>query len=315
MNVYFGVDELPENFKGSVISLGVFDGLHLAHLEIINRVVERAVEEKTHSMIVSFYPHPQRVLSNRKYSDLPILTTIDEKKELLESNKLDASLFLKADRKFLGVTAEDFIKDVLVDQIRVKEVIVGYDYHFGKDRLGSPALLKEQGEYFGFHTELIPPFRIENVVVSSSLIRKLLLEGNIKESNKLIGRSYSFKGHVVLGSGRGKTIGFPTANIKLNDPEKLIPKGGVYLTKVKIEEVSVFGMCNIGVRPTFNESEVVIEIHLLSGNEQNLYCKEVEVRFLERVRDEVRFSSFELLKRQIDLDRSHCIEKIKECYT
>jgi len=312
MQVYFGIDTLPEHFKGTVATLGVFDGLHLAHMEIINRVIRRAHEKKKNSMLITFDPHPRKVLSNSDEFSLPILTTTKEKIKLLNDTFLDAALFLMVDKKFLNMSDEDFVKNILVDQLGVNELIVGYDYHFGKNRRGNPELLKSKEREFGFFTQVVPLQKVEGDLISSSLIRELLLEGNVEKAGKLLGRPYSFMGHIIIGSGRGKELGFPTANIKLNNSEKLIPANGVYFTRAFIREIEYFGICNIGVRLTFNESDLVIEVHIVDSLEENLYGSEIEVQFLERLRNEIKFKSEKELKKQVYLDKQNCLRKVKD---
>lgn len=312
MQVYFGVDTLPKHFKGAVATLGVFDGLHLAHMEIINRVIRRAHGKKTYSMLITFDPHPRKVLNNSDDFSLPILTTPKEKMKLLSDTALNAILFLVVDKKFLDMSDEVFVRNILVDQLGVKELIVGYDYHFGKNRRGNPDLLKEKEKEFGFITQVVPLLKIENELVSSSLIRELLLRGNVEKAGKLLGRPYSFMGHIVRGSGRGKELGFPTANVKLNNLEKLIPANGVYFTNVFIKGVSYYGICNIGVRLTFNESDLMIEVHILNTLKEKLYGNEIEVQFLERLRDEIKFKSEKELIQQMYLDKQNCLSKVKE---
>ena len=307
MNVFYGIEKIDRDLKGSVATLGVFDGLHIAHMKIVKRAIEKALEINRESILITFEPHPRNVLNH--YS-LPMLTAPEEKIELLEKENLDNMLFLKVDKTFLKTTADKFIKRFLIDRIGVSNVIVGYDYHFGSGREGSPDLLKEKGKLLGFGTEIFDPIEMDGETVRSSLIRKLLLNGEIRRANRYLGRKYAFSGEVIRGSGRGKTLGFPTINITPLSNVKLIPKRGVYFTSVIINHSSYYGICNIGTRPTFGESEITIEIHLFLEDYLDFYGKEVFVNFLERIRDENDFESMDDLKKQIELDKKYCLNKI-----
>ncbi len=310
MQVFFGLDALPQYFKGAVVTLGVFDGLHLAHMEIIRRVINSAVQEQTGSMAITFDPHPRKILNHSKNS-VPLLTTPQEKLKLLEDTELDATLFLKVDEALLNTGSEAFVEKVLVDLMDVKKVIVGYDYHFGKGRGGRAGQLIQLGQKYGFSVETVAPILLDNEPVRSSLIRSLLEEGQVEKAAKLLGRYYGISGYVVHGAGRGISLGFPTANIEINNPEKMIPLDGVYLSKVRVNGQRYFGICNIGIRKTFHEHDRVIEVYLMNTAQTDLYGAEIEVDFLERLRDEIKFDTIEELKNQMILDEKECLKKIK----
>jgi len=310
MQVFFGLDALPQYFKGAVVTLGVFDGLHLAHMEIIRRVINSAVKEQTSSMAITFDPHPRKIL-DQSGNSIPLLTTQQEKLKFLEDTELDATLFLKVDETLLNTSSEAFVEKVLVNLMNVKRVIVGYDYHFGKGRGGRAGQLIQLGQKYGFSVETVAPILLNNEPVRSSLIRSLLEEGQVGKAAKLLGRYYGISGHVVHGAGRGNSLGFPTANIEINDPEKMIPSDGVYLSKVQVNEQQFFGICNIGIRETFNERDRVIEVYLMNTAQTDLYGAEIEVEFLERLRDEIKFDTLEELKNQMILDEKECLKKIK----
>ncbi|HCK98825.1 MAG TPA: hypothetical protein DHW42_01780 [Candidatus Marinimicrobia bacterium] len=312
MQVFFGLDALPENFKSAVVTLGVFDGLHRAHMAIVQKVIDSAKAAHSYSMLVTFDPHPRKYLNSSKDDPVLLLTTPEEKVHLLEDTALDAILFLKTDKALINMSSEEFVKMILVNQIGVKKIIVGYDYHFGKQREGRAEHLIALGRRYGFSAEIIAPIQFENEAVRSSVIRSLLSEGKVKKAANLIGRNYSISGAIVHGAGRGKELDFPTANIEINNHEKMIPKDGIYLTKVKINGKRYFGICNIGVRKTFNEHDRIVEVHILNVPDIDLYGAGIEIDFLERLRDELKFATVESLKHQMIDDKKVCLEKIKE---
>jgi len=301
---------LPPNFRRAVVALGVFDGLHAAHMEIVQRIIRSAREEQACSMMITFDPHPRQVLNRSKDFHLPILSPPTEKMKILGNTDLDAVLFLEANREFLNLSEQSFVKDILGAEIRPRKVVVGYDYHFGKQRGGSPDLLKSMGPRYDFETEIVPPYKIDGSLVRSSVIRNLLQQGSVVEAARFLGRPYSFAGYVVTGASRGRTLGFPTANLSLHDSAKVIPGNGVYLVRVNLHDKLYSGLCYIGERSTFNERKRVIENHILDFPEADLYGEELEIQFIERVREDRKFESTEALKEQIQLDEKYCRDKI-----
>ncbi len=310
MQVFFGTDTFPKHFKCSVVTLGVFDGLHRAHQHIIQQTIRQARAKQTHSLMVTFDPHPRLVLNQGRAYELPILTTPKEKMRLLEKTAIDGALFIRTDAELLQMEPQQFTREILLNLINVRGVIIGYDYHFGKDRAGDPGFLKSQGRQHGFDLRIIPPYKLDGELVNSSTIRELLLRGNVKLAQQMLGRPYSFKGYVVKGSRRGSQLGFPTANLKREATGKLIPKEGVYFTRVNLGGVQYYGICNIGTRPTFNGDQQEIEVHILDYEPQNLYEQEVVIEFLEFMRPEKRFDNAEELKRQLQKDRKSAVKKV-----
>lgn len=293
------------------MTLGVYDGLHRAHMNIIQRVIASAAECNARSLLITFTPHPRHVLGLNG-ADLQLLTTASEKISILQDSALDGILFLTVDQQLLNMEDRTFVKEVLVDKLNVRKVIVGYDYHFGKDRSGKAERLVDYGEQFGFEAEIVSPIYFENEPVRSSRIRALLAQGAVARSARFLNRYYSLKGKVVHGSGRGSSLGFPTANIEVDSPEKMIPADGIYLTTCHIGGAEYFGMCNIGIRKTFNETVRVLEVHLLDAGEPELYGFELQISFLERLRDEIKFDSAEELVRQMQADENNCRLRIKK---
>ena len=314
MQVFIGLKRLPEKFERAVVTLGVFDGVHRAHQHIIETAVERAEKQQVKSLCISFDPHPGTVKSEDD-AFIPILTTMKEKIRYLEEIGLDGTLFLDITEKFLNLSADDFIKQILVDRIQASEVVVGYNYRFGKDREGDTELLENKGREYGFKTHVIKPFKIDDDVVSSTLIRQLIQKGEIKQANKMLGKPYCILGRVGKGDQIGRQIGFPTANVVVHESEKLLPGNGVYFTEITLEGEEHFGICNLGIRPTFGYNDRGLEVHILGLDKIDLYDKEIKLKFHERMRDEHKFESVEKLVQQIKKDKQEGLKKISKYKT
>jgi len=311
MQVFFGLETLPEHYKGAIVALGVFDGLHYAHQEILRGVVRLAKTRQMASMMITFDPHPRNVLAKDPNANIPLLTTREEKINLLRDSELDAILFLEVNSKLLNTSSERFVKNILVDALAVQKVVIGYDYHFGRGRSGRAEQLTRFGMRYGFEVETFPPISLNGSPVRSSIIRSLLQEGKVVKAARLLGRSYGISGLVVHGTGRGTNLGFPTANLKVSDSHKMIPADGVYLTKVFSKEQTYFGLCNIGIRKTFGERDRVVEVYLINSGEINLYGSEITLEFLECLREEIQFPTVSELVKQMNLDKQTALEKIK----
>ncbi len=287
------------NIKGSVITLGNFDGLHVAHTHIIESTIKRAKELSLPSFVYTFWPHPANVLLQGSRIDL--LTTLPEKLSLLSKVGVDAVILENFTKEFSEICAEDFIKEILVEKLKVKEIFLGTDFRFGKGGKGSVSLLRNFGKDFGFLVNEVGPITICGEVVKSSRIRELVKTGDVKKASIFLGRRYSIKGKIVKGSGIGKKIGFPTANI--SDFGKLHPKEGVYAVFVSLENSIYKGVMNIGKRPTFGGEKLSFEVHILDFKKE-IYEKVIEVFFVDRIRDEKRFFSVSSLCQQIKEDIS-----------
>ncbi len=314
MKVFKGIKSISADFKEVITTLGVYDGVHLGHQEIIKKTVLAAKKYNHPSMLITFNPHPRTVLSKTSADFLPILTSPEEKNSYLKTTGLDSVLILETTRELLNIEADDFIKQILLKGISAKKVIVGYNYHFGKNRTGTPEFLEKSGSKYDLKTMIIPAFSINKQVVSSSRIRDYLKNGKIEEANQLLGRPYSMFGKIIKGTGTGRKLGFPTANIDIENSYKLIPENGVYITKTFLNGKPYFGICNIGFRPTFNGTFRTIEIHIISPPELDLYGETVKVEFLEKLRDEKKFSHIDELKVQISKDKQNCIEKLNHIF-
>ena len=295
--------------KPSVITVGTFDGIHIGHKEIINELCLISKKKKLKSIILSFSPHPKIVLKNS--SDIMLINSMDEKVDILNKYNVDYFLIKKFTIEFSRLTALEFVRDILVNKLNVKHIIVGYDHHFGRNRDASIIQLKEFGELYNFEITEIKPKKVNNNSVSSTKIRNLLLDGNLELANKYLDSYFSLTGLVIKGMGRGKNLGFPTANIKINDEYKLIPRNGVYIVKSLIDSIIYFGMMNIGENPTFDDKNKSIEIHFFELD-YNIYDKKIKINILNRIRDEKKFKSPEFLMEQLKIDRDYSLKYIDE---
>ena len=295
--------------KPSVITVGTFDGIHIGHKEIINELCLISKKKKLKSIILSFSPHPKIVLKNS--SDIMLINSMDEKVDILNKYNLDYFLIKEFTIEFSRLTALEFVRDILVNKLNVKHIIVGYDHHFGRNRDASIIQLKEFGELYNFEITEIKPKKVNNNSVSSTKIRNLLLDGNLELANKYLDSYFSLTGLVIKGMGRGKNLGFPTANIKINDKYKLIPRNGVYIVKSLIDSIIYFGMMNIGENPTFDDKNKSIEIHFFELD-YNIYDKKIKINILNRIRNEKKFKSPEFLMEQLKIDRDYSLKYIDE---
>lgn len=284
--------------QGIVLTFGVFDGVHIAHQIVISRVVDRAKALGIEGVVVSFEPHPALPILGKSP---PVLTTVAKKIELLESLGIDRVVVEDFSKQFSQLLPEEFARDVLVGKFRAREVIVGYDCAFGKDRAGDGWLLRELGEKYGFAVDIVEPYKLNGTVVSSTRIRTAILEGDLELARKLLGRPYSLSGPVVQGKGIGRKIGHATANLQLQ--EQLLPPPGVYAVKARVDGQYLDGALNMGEQPTFGGKEFRAEVHLLDF-ERTLYGQSVEVFFINKIRDVKAFGSPEELADQIKRDEA-----------
>ena len=288
----------------SVVTVGTFDGVHRGHQAIIEYLQDRAEAQNGPSTLVSFDPHPRAVVHDEA---VPLLTTVAERADLLERLGLDRFVVVPFSDDFAQLSPTAYVEEVLVDRIGVQEITVGYDHRFGKDRAGDVEALREFGGEYGFSVDVIPPQEVDHDVVSSRTIRSLLVEeGRVEQATDRLGRPYQLHGVVSRGQGRGRKLGYPTANLALGDARKLVPKQGVYATAVTLPNGDRRGgMMNIGSRPTFDEMDVTVEVHLLDY-EGDLYGASLSVEFLQRLRAEQKFESAEALAAQLSEDEERC---------
>ncbi|WP_188361090.1 bifunctional riboflavin kinase/FAD synthetase [Flavobacterium orientale] len=286
--------------KQTIVTLGTFDGVHLGHRKIIDRLVATAKQESCESVILTFFPHPRMVLQDG--SSVKLLNTMDEKAQLLEQLEVDNLIIHPFDQEFSRLTAEEFVEEVLVKQLNLKKIIIGYDHRFGRNRTANIDDLKEFGKQFNFEVEEISAQEIDDVAVSSTKIRNALEEGNIPLANSYLSYPYFLTGLVTKGKSIGRTIDFPTANLDLKDNHKLIPKKGVYIVSSTHKEALVFGMMNIGYNPTVKGDKKTIEVHFFNFNE-DLYNQKIQIAILNRIRDEIKFDTLDQLKTQLESDK------------
>ncbi len=305
MKIFSGDSEIKKVNK-PVVTVGSFDGLHIGHFEILNEVKKCAGQINGSSFVITFDPHPRSIVS--KNFDLKILTSLAEKKEILEAGGIDNLAVINFTEEFSKLTSEEFIEKYVVEKIGAAKMVIGYDHKFGKDRLGNVNKLREIGNAYGFEVIDVAPVTVETEIVSSTAIRNALAEGNIDKANFFLGRNYSLSGTVVIGAQRGRLLGFPTANIKLDEPGKSIPMKGVYFVSCRVENENHFGIMNIGYRPTFeHKHELVLEVHILNFS-RDIYGKEFKVSFLKRLREEKKFESKDALVHQIETDKKIALE-------
>lgn len=303
MKIYHSFNEFVTS-KKTVVTLGTFDGVHIGHNAILDKICKAAQQENLESVILTFFPHPRLIVSNNY--DIKLLNTIDEKSILLEKIGIQNFIIHPFDKTFSELSPREFVTQVLVEKLNIQKIIIGHDHKFGKDRAADFNDLINFGKEFGFEVEEISAQQINEVSVSSTKIRNSLLEGNISLANDYLGYPYVLTGNVIKGNQLGRTIGFPTANIEIPEDYKLIPKNGVYIVTANVNKQTVFGMMNIGVKPTLGENKLSIEVHLLNFN-NDIYNQKIQVNILERVRDEQKFDSFEALKLQLETDKQNAI--------
>jgi len=297
MKIIRGLQCLGPDVRNVVLTMGNFDGVHLGHQKILQIVVDRAREIGVLGMVFTFEPHPLKILAPDRCP--PLLTTFHEKMKLLQKLNLDIVLFARFTEEFASQHPEEFIQRILWDKLRVKEVYVGYNHTFGRGGKGTVAMLEEFSRQYPFRVQVVEEVVIQGENVSSTAIRNYLRQGNLEKANLLLGRPYTLTGKVIPGCGRGRKIGFPTANIAPGI--KLIPKSGVYLARVHIRGKTYNGLANIGPKPTFQDSSPGVEVYIFDL-QADLYHQYLEIELIKRIRDEISFPSVGSLVHQIEQD-------------
>ncbi len=293
--------------KKTFVTLGTFDGVHIGHQKVIKNLVESSKLNNATSVLVTFFPHPRMVL--QKNADIKLINTIEERIQLLEKTGLEILVIYEFTETFAKQTAEEFVKTILVDKLNVAKLVIGYDHQFGKNRDGSFEQLKALGKEANFEVEKISQQDIDNAAVSSTTIRNAIENGKIKKANNYLGQNYLLTGKVVKGRNLGEQIGFPTANLHIKEAYKLLPKTGAYVVKSEIDNIPVFGMMNIGYRPTVSGKNQTIEIHFFDFK-KNLYNETIQVEMLQFLREEQKFDSVDTLKKQLQKDKENSLEII-----
>ncbi|MEQ9619132.1 MAG: bifunctional riboflavin kinase/FAD synthetase [Deltaproteobacteria bacterium] len=303
MKVIFDPEEPIDDHTSATI--GNFDGVHVGHKKIIKSIKDIAGKKGLSTCVITFHPHPQKVLQN---IDVPLLVPIRERLKLLEKESVDYTACYTFTKDVSKIPAKDFITDILVGKLNVKHLIVGPDFSFGNKREGNAELLQKLGKENGFETEVIGPVLIDNEIVSSTAIRNLLLNGDTRKAAKFLGYDFYIEGQVKEGEKRGRKIGFPTTNLETD--WDILPKTGVYATHAFIDNKKFDSITNVGFRPTFGENKLLIETHIFNFN-SDIYGKRIKVEFVERIRDEERFESVDALVAQIKRD----VERVKAALT
>ncbi len=301
MKVFTETEEIKNN-KNAVVTVGSFDGLHLGHIKILNKVNELARASNGSSVVVTFEPHPRIVLSQNY--DMKVLAPLNEKKVIFEKEGIDLLVVINFTKEFSQMTSDEFISKFIVQKINASHMVIGHDHKFGKDRLGDEQKLRDVGRLNNFDVTAVAPENLNDEIISSTKVRRALIEGDVEKANRMLGRKYSISGEIVFGAQRGRVLGFPTANIKLFEEKKALPANGVYVVDCFLDDKKYYGIMNIGYRPTFeNKHELVLETHILNFN-SDIYGRTLKIEFLKRLRDEKKFESRDALIHQIEYDKN-----------
>jgi riboflavin kinase/FMN adenylyltransferase len=308
MKIYEGLQHF-ERLPYAVVTSGTFDGVHIGHQKIIKRLTDAAKQGQGESVLITYWPHPRLVL-HADSKDLKLLSTFDEKADLLAGYGVEHLVKIPFTPEFSRLTSQEFIQQVLIDAIGTRKLVIGYDHRFGRNREGSFEHLMANKQQYGFEVEEIPRQDVEHVGVSSSRIRTALSEGKVEEAAAYLGRNYSFTGTVVDGDKIGRSMGFPTANLRIPESYKLIPSDGVYAVKVALDGAEWSGMLNIGNRPTVGGNDHRQEVHIFDLN-QNLYGRQLKIMLIRQIRQELKFSSLEELQQQLARDKEQALSILK----
>jgi len=306
MKTIHGIENFPAD-EASIVTIGTFDGVHLGHQQILKQLIDTSRKSKLKSVLLTFFPHPRMVL--QPDISMRLIQTIQEREKALQKTGLDYLVIHPFSTEFSRLSADDYVKQILVEQLNVRKVVVGYDHRFGRNRTASLEDMYHYADIHEFEVIEINAEKIESTAVSSTKIRKAIDEGNIELANTYLGHSFTIEGMVIDGDKRGRELSYPTANIDLQNQHKIVPKQGVYLVKSKLKGRVVYGMMNIGTKPTFDTTMPSIEVHFLDWN-GDLYGQAVQVELLKWVREEQKFSSVEELQTQIQADEQYCRSSI-----
>ena len=307
MKVVRGLEDIPQEFKDAYVTIGNFDGVHLGHIPILKKIIEEAHGENRKALVITFDPHPKKVL-HPDIKPFYLITTLEEKIQLLEEVGIDGVILLPFSLEFSKISAEAFVNQILWYTLHIRKIFVGHDYSFGKNKVGNVTFLANKGKKFGFGVEVFSAVKFGDETISSTRLRYAILNGNVKMAMRLLGRPYIISGTVIPGKSRGTALGIPTANI--NPEKELIPAEGVYAVIVQLENNRYKGVLNIGFNPTFSDNERSIEVYILDFSE-NIYGKSVKVFFIDRIRDEVKFDTPEQLVGQIKNDVEQALVILK----
>ena len=308
MKLFHSINDF-QSTKKTILTLGTFDGVHIGHKKILERITQNTENGKYESLVLTFFPHPRMVLQEK--SEIKLLNTIAEKTKLLEATGIENLVIHPFNESFSRLTAEEFVHSILVEQFHIQKIIIGHDHRFGRNRTANIDDLIAFGAEYGFEVEQISAQEIQDVSVSSTKIRKALNEGNMDLANEYLGYDYFLSGEVVKGKQLGRTIGFPTANIQIEEDYKLIPRNGAYVVKAIVDQKEVFGMMNIGFNPTVNGQKQTIEVHLFDFD-TDIYGQKIEITLLQYLREEQKFGSLDLLIAQLNQDKKEALAFIEK---
>jgi len=302
MNIVQGIENYSSSSR-SILTIGTFDGVHVGHQKIIRSLVEKAKDKNLESSLLTFFPHPRMVL--QKQNTLKLIDTLKEKELLLKTLGIDNLIIHPFSKEFSRLTAIEFIRDILVDKLKIASLFIGYDHRFGKNREASVDDLINFGKTYGFDLTVIPAQDIESITVSSTKVRTAIQDSDFEKVHQFLGRPYELNGTVIQGAGLGRTLGFPTANLEIPEIYKLIPPKGVYMVDIEHKNRGYKGMMNIGNRPTLNGNDETIEVHLFDFDQQ-IYGDSLKVLIVKKIREELKFDSLEALKTQLVQDQEIC---------
>ena len=308
MKIYTNLSNYTSKTK-TFVTIGTFDGVHIGHQKVLSNLINSAKKDNATAVLLTFFPHPRMVL--QKDANIKLINTIDERIKLLEKTGLETLVIHEFTKDFAEKTALDFVKNVLVDDLKISKLIIGYDHRFGKNREGNFEQLSAFGKTFGFEVSKIPQQEIDHITISSTKIRKAIELGNIEEANRYLGYDFMLTGEIVKGNNLGEKIGFPTANLEIKESYKLLPKTGSYIVKSELENETVYGMMNIGFNPTVKGKKQTIEIHFFNFS-KDLYGQIIQIDVLKFLRDEQKFDSVEDLKNQLEKDKEKSLKIIKD---
>jgi len=306
LEIFSSIKKFKSNSK-TFVTIGTFDGVHLGHQKVLKKLITNAKKNDAKTLLLTFFPHPRMVL--QKDVNIKLINTIDERIALLQKTGLDYLIIQPFDEEFSKLTALKFVRNILVNKLNVVKLFIGYDHHFGKNREGNFEQLKEYSYTYGFKLQKISQKDVNSITISSTKIRKAIENGNIEKVNNYLGYNFMLTGNVVEGKSIGKKMNFPTANLNVEEPYKLLPKTGVYIVKSVINNNTYFGMMNIGFRPTVSGTNQTIETHFFNLNE-DLYGKTIQIEVLKFLRKEQKFDSLEALKNQLKLDKKNALAYI-----
>jgi riboflavin kinase/FMN adenylyltransferase len=302
MEVIFGLNKVLVG-KKSVLTVGTFDGIHLGHREIIKELMTTAKKNDLTSSLLTFEPHPKSVVQDSPLR-IKLLTTLEEKLQILQDIGLERVIIAKFTREFSEMNYKNFVEEILLQGLRASCIIIGYDHSFGRNRAGNFKELENLSNIYSFNLKEVGPFKIGNQTVSSTRIRNYIDEGDLESANKMLGHNYSLEGIVIKGEGRGQRLSFPTANLLIENQNKLTPKEGVYVVQCEVLGKSYRGMANIGYKPTFGGVSRTVEVHIFDFS-NDIYGEKITTQFIQRLRDEVKFSSEEQLIKQLNMDKKN----------